>query len=289
MPLAKDILSSLGMPATDLERPRRGTNILFKTGNRFLKIYQPFFPDYESEVIAIPAMSGLPVATPRLLHHGPLGNGWSYALLSAVPGVLVEEAWTDFTGVEKIQFMADLGRLVRSVQALTPPIFPHRTDTWTEFIDKQAAKAHARHARVGLPEHLLNDVESFLALHLESVRHAPRLVLLTGEYTPENLLATKTPYGWQLSGMFDFGDAMNGHPEYDLLGPTLFYAAGNQSLQRAFFNAYYDAEYTLSVEARMRLMTLAIVHVFSDFNEQVVMPNWRAAENLTLLAQSVWP
>jgi hygromycin-B 7''-O-kinase len=49
-------------------------------------------------------------------------------------------------------------------------------------------------------------------------------VILTGEYTPFNLLHQ----GGGLSALFDFGDGLVGPREYDWLGPMCFLAAGTR-------------------------------------------------------------
>ncbi|MBK9682361.1 MAG: phosphotransferase, partial [Betaproteobacteria bacterium] len=60
-------------------------------------------------------------------------------------------------------------------------------------------------------------------------------VILTGEYTPFNLLYQ----GGKLSAMFDFGDGLVGPREYDWLGPMCFLAAGDASRLDAFFDGYH--------------------------------------------------
>jgi hygromycin-B 7''-O-kinase len=290
-PTAIGLLSHLGLPATALERPSRGSNIVFKTGDLFLKMFPPFQLDqYQSEIIGLNALSkNLPVEIPSLLQHGEMGDGWNYAIISALNGVVVEEVWPEFSYEEKMRFMAALGGLVREVQHLDVPTFQHRDASWPEFIDRQHAQVVARQSRVGMPQHLLSDVGDYVAKHVAYVREPSSYVLLTGEYTPENLMAAKTADGWKLSGMFDFGDLMTGHPEYDLLGPTMFYSPGDPHLQQAFFNAFYNTECEISDEARHRLMTLALLHLFSDFMEQLVMEKWQEAKSLEGLAIKIWP
>jgi hygromycin-B 7''-O-kinase len=58
--------------------------------------------------------------------------------------------------------------------------------------------------------------------------------MLTGEYTPMNLLVSQGGHGCHLSGMFDFGDGLIGPRESDWLGPLCFLAAGNAERCTAF-------------------------------------------------------
>jgi len=289
--IAQNVLRALGLSPAKLERPRRGSTVVFNCGDYFLKLYPGFeYDQYQSEVLTLPHLSGrLPVPTPSLIATGPLENGWNYALISRLEGEVVEDVWPEFSESEKRLFMADLGTLVRSVQSLDAIHYPDRESSWSEFIDDQQAGALARHTSRKLPEHLLQELTVYLAEHVAPVRDVLAPVLLTGEYTPDNLLAAKTKDGWRLSGMFDFGDMMMGLADYDLLGPTEFFAAGSADLQRPFFSAYYNREFAMTDDLRHRLMTLSLLHRFSNLPAQVVMSGWQEAPTFDVLAKMIWP
>ena len=108
-------------------------------------------------------------------------------------------------------------------------------------------------------------------------------VILTGEYTPFNLLHQ----GSGLSGMFDFGDGLVGPHEYDWLGPLCFLAAGDAARIDALFDGYHGRPFDRSLrEALLRLMLL---HRYSHLKAQIAMPDWQAAPDFGTLAALIWP
>lgn len=115
-------------------------------------------------------------------------------------------------------------------------------------------------------------------------------VLLTGEYTPFNLLVERDAGGWRLSGMIDFGDAMIGPRDYDFLGPSMFSCGGDPLLIAALFRGYFGKEQPMAHETRMRLMALAVLHRYAHFEVQLRIPHWRErADSFKALAELVWP
>ena len=93
-------------------------------------------------------------------------------------------------------------------------------------------------------------------------------VLLTGEYTPFNILAQRDATGRQLTGMIDFGDAMVGPRAYDFLGPSMFSCAGEPLLVAALLRGYFGETHAM--------------------NRQTRMPRERAA-SFEALAKLIWP
>jgi hygromycin-B 7''-O-kinase len=149
---------------------------------------------------------------------------------------------------------------------------------WHDFIAGQRARCHARQQRTGLPPHLLQQLESFVAGPLPS---GPP-VMLTGEYTPMNLLAEQG----RLSAMFDFGDGLVGPREYDWLGPLAFLCAGHAARAHAFFEGYGVVP---DAEARLSLLRLMLLHRYSNLKAQIAHPGWQQARSFEALAQLIWP
>lgn len=98
-----------------------------------------------------------------------------------------------------------IGRLAAEVQTLPLGPLPALAPHWADFLQGQHERCHARQQRTGLPTHLLAQLEAFLR---GPVPEGPD-VILTGEYTPFNLLHR----GRGLSAKFDFGDGPVGPRE----------------------------------------------------------------------------
>jgi hygromycin-B 7''-O-kinase len=109
--------------------------------------------------------------------------------------------------------------------------------------------------------------------------------LLTGEYTPFNLLVERRGDSWELSGMIDFGDAMVGYREYDLLGPSVFLGEGDPGLIGALLQGYGVADPAALVR---RLMVLQVLHRFSH-PSQLRVPGWERARSIEELERLIWP
>jgi hygromycin-B 7''-O-kinase len=141
-----------------------------------------------------------------------------------------------------------------------------------------------------MPDWLLDGVEALVKDRLPSVERAEERVILTGEYTPFNLLVDNESGRVRLTGMFDFGDAMVGPPEYDLLGPSLFSCAGDAELVAALFRGYHGRERRIDRATRMRLLALAVLHRYANLDFQLRISGWRErARSLEELAVLIWP
>src|ERR1700752_1852314 len=92
---------------------------------------------------------------------------------------------------------------------------------------QQIAGCRARHARLGLAQKFLDDLDDLLCDAATMIPMQSQAVILTGEYFPENLLLDVNDEDCRLAGVIDFGDVMTGWREYDLMGPSAFMAAGH--------------------------------------------------------------
>jgi hygromycin-B 7''-O-kinase len=115
-------------------------------------------------------------------------------------------------------------------------------------------------------------------------------VILTGEYIPENFLLGEAPDGWQVTGLIDFGDVMTGWGEYDLLGPSTFMAGGKPGRIRSLLRGFGYTDAQLDGALRRRLMTLFLLHRFSEPASQVRIDGWQdMARTLPALERLIWP
>jgi hygromycin-B 7''-O-kinase len=90
--------------------------------------------------------------------------------------------------------------------------------------------------------------------------------------------------------MIDLGDAMVGPREYDLLGPSLFLAAGDGALLRTLFAHARGPHWPLGPEVRRGLVALFVLHRYSKPDVQLRLSGWRdRARTLDELGQLIWP
>ncbi len=244
-----------------------------------IKLYPPFLRDHFAfEQALLPRLHGrLNLPTPALLASGE-HEGWPYLVMSQLPGQVLTHVWPALDETHKCQLLLQLGRLVAQVHALPVENMAALAPPWSDFFQQQRSRCHSRQLRTGLPARLLAQLDGFVQGPLPN---GP-MVILTGEYTPMNLLAQ----GGKLVGMYDFGDGLVGAREYDWLGPLCFLAAGYAERCAAFMDGYGAV---LDDNLRLSLMRLLLLHRYSNLPAQIACPGWQDATDFQALAAGIWP
>jgi hygromycin-B 7''-O-kinase len=258
-----------------------GTALVGLIGRELVvKVYPPFLRDhFEFEVAALARLAGrLGVPTPEMVFHGE-HDGWPYHVITQLDGEPLDRAWPALPEAGRCRVLESIGRLAAEVHALPVDGMAALAPDWGAFLAGQRARCVHRQQRTGLPAHLLAQVEAFVA---GPVPDAGPSVILTGEYTPMNLLQRQGA----LSGMFDFGDGLVGPREYDWLGPLCFLAAGHRGRCEAFFAGYGEPAFR---ERRAELMRLLLLHRYSNLPAQLAFEGWDRAPGFEALAETLWP
>ena len=244
-----------------------------------IKLYPPFLRDhFEFERAALAQIGGrLQVPTPTLQGSGEY-QGWPWLLMTQLHGEPLTAAWLGLSEAQKCALLSALGALAAQVHALPVADLRRHAPAWPDFLAAQRDRCRARQQRTGLPPHLLAQLEGFIQ---GDVPQGPD-VILTGEYTPMNLLVQQG----RLSGMFDFGDGLVGPREYDWLGPLCFLAAGHAARCEAFMAGYGAA---LDAPLRLALLRLLLLHRYSNLPAQIAHPRWQQAPTFEKLAALIWP
>jgi hygromycin-B 7''-O-kinase len=272
--------------AAPLALPEDGTALVGLAGDIVVKLYPPFLRDHcEFEAAALPRLHGrLGVPTPALIDRFE-HQGWPGHVITRLPGTPLDRAWPDLDEPTRCALLAAIGRLAAEVHGLPVQDIATLAPAWPDFIERQRAGCLRRQTRTGLPEHLLAQLEAFIAGPLPT---GPD-VILTGEYTPFNLLVAPGASGEMvLSGMFDFGDGLVGPAAYDWLGPLCFLAAGHRARREAFFSGYGLAPQDWPTQ-RLALLRLLLLHRYSALKAQMACPGWQQAANFDELAALAWP
>lgn len=277
------VLAALGEPYSSAPAvpAGEGTVLVALLGSELvLKLYPPFLRDhFEFERAMLDHLQGrLSLPTPRLVDSAEHA-GWPYLVMTQLPGTPLDRVWPTLEQHERCAVLRTIGRLAADVHALPLGPMPALAPRWADFLRGQRERCHGRQQRTGLPAHLLAQLDAFVQ---GAVPEGPD-VILTGEYTPFNLLHQ----GSGLSAMFDFGDGLIGPREYDWLGPLCFLAAGDAARVDAFFDGYHGRPFDRS--QREALLRLVLLHRYSNLKAQITVPGWQAAPDLATLAALVWP
>ena len=321
-PLVEPLAARHARPGETLTALDAGTVMVVLVGQRAVfKLYPPFLHDhfaFERAALCALAQHGLqriPVALPELLSSGVLhddaGAAWPWLLMSQLPGEVLTGHWPGLSEGQRCALLRHLGEVMAAVHGMPPavvqPLAAHAAlgGDWAAFMAQQRAGCVRRQQRTGLPPHLLEQVQSFVSGPVPMP--APgQGVMLTGEYTPMNLMvspAVATEAAPRLSGMFDFGDGLLGAPLMDALGPLAFLAAGHAARVEALLDGYgaeawhrtalawqHSAGGQAPQDWRLPALRLLLLHRYSHLPAQLAgVPGWQACRSLEDLAAWLWP
>jgi hygromycin-B 7''-O-kinase len=279
-PAVEEICSHHLIKVTSFEAFKNGSNLVaLINGETIVKIFPPFHShQFESEHRVLIRLKNieLGVEIPTLLHFGKRPDGWSYVVCNYLHGDLLEDRWESLTQTQKSTILQEIGSLMKRVHLLElgdlRHVNPRWSPEWNPHVEQMVSACLDRHEELKAPEWLIRDLPALLNAHKEELK-GPKLVLLTGEYTPFNLLITPVHANPKLKGMFDFADCMIGRAESDLIGPCMFLGEGNQTLLNSFYRGYGITPPTL--EFAEILMAHALTHRYSNFDLQLRISEWK--------------
>lgn len=270
-----------------------GSNLVAAVDDRWIvKIFPPFHRhQWESERRVLAHLRGdtLPLKVPRLIAEGTRDDGWPFVIMDKLPGLALITCWNEVGTQDRARVVEQIGATMAAVHRLPLGELASLPPDWPSFLRDQKATCRKRHTALGVPRWFENGLDG-LVREWAPENEAGDRVLLTGEYTPFNLLVERDAMGWQLTGMIDFGDAMVGPRDYDFLGPSMFSCGGDPLLITALLRGYFGEARPMTLQTRMRFMALAALHRYANFSVQLCIPNWpERADSFEALAELVWP
>ena len=88
--------------------------------------------------------------------------------------------------------------------------------------------------------------------------------LLHTELTDAVWVVEQTDSDWEVTGIYDFADAMVGDGGYDMAGPPLFLGRGEPALHRAFIQGAGLSPAAVDVAWRRRSLLYLLLHPYSN-------------------------
>lgn len=289
--IAKTIIHQHLLPEAPLLLFSEGTNIVFEyDDNKVIKIFPPFHrKQFNSEFLVLKHLQGkLSVKTPIIEYHGEIMD-WPYIIMTKLEGTLLETLWEKMDYHNKMIIIRELGMLIQEVHALPIEGLEEIDCQWKQFINTQINHCVEQHQSTMLHAFLLQQIPAYLELVKEDLLKIKKPVILTGEYTPMNFLVKSISGVWHIEGLIDFGDAMLGAPEYDLLGPGAFLIQGDKELLREFLISYGYSPSMLTTTLSHKLTALMLLHQYSNLNVQVRVKDWKSkVHSINDLENLVW-
>jgi hygromycin-B 7''-O-kinase len=210
--------------------------------------------------------------------------------MTRMKGVSDKEAWVWLPEDQRESVLAQVGEIIAEVQRVPVGDLSWLQPQSEQFIPKQIEGCRARHECLGLPQRYLDGLDNFLRDAATLIPVNVVTVILTGEYNPENLFLEEHSGHWRLAALIDFGDVMTGWGEYDLLGPSTFAAGGMPGRVRSLQRGYGYSKASADSRLRRRLMTLLLLHRFSNLAVQIRIEGWQQkAAGLDELERLLWP
>jgi hygromycin-B 7''-O-kinase len=292
LPVALDIARSHGLPHADPQIFSTGTNLVVGLDDSLiLKIFPPLLRgQFVSERMALAQLRGhLGVPIPEIVLEGER-DGWPYLVITRLSGILGTQAWPVLPEDQKERVLGEIGETIAEVQRVPVGEFCRIEPRWDRFIAQQLEGCRARHVRLGLPPKFLDGLDDILREAATLIPLDAPPVILTGEYIPENFLLNSEGGNWRLSGLIDFGDAMTGWGEYDLLGPSAFMTTGMPRRVRSLFSGFGYCKADIDFTMKRRLMALMLLHRASDPVSHICIEGWQQkAADLFELQELLWP
>lgn len=279
--LIKIIIDKYNLSVDDITPFSEGTNIIYHFGDKVIKLF-PYFhhEQFIAECLVLNHIEGkLTLDTPKIYHTGDIQSEWFYIIMSKIEGVILEEVWPVMSHENRLTIIQELGVLIKQVHQLPVENLAEINCSWKDFIDNQISSCIENHREKHLPYNLIQQIPAYIEQVKSGLYEDKHVVLLTGEYTPMNILVTKTTDTWHITGLVDFGDAMLGNYEYDLLGPAAFLIQGDEKLLRSFLCSYGYSPDQLNTKLSHKLTALMLLHKYSNLDIQVRIKDWKNRVN----------
>jgi hygromycin-B 7''-O-kinase len=187
------------------------------------------------------------IPTPTLFGDGLLFEQavdwpWPYLIIEFVPSVSIGEVYEAVRPDDLIQVARDLGVIVRRLHQLpladTPPHLP----TWQRyhaFLQELTQTCYARHREWGgLPEHLLERLDSYLLPPDQLIDFTARPHLIHADITADHILGRLEGDRWTTLALIDYGDAIVANLTYELIALHMDLFRCNKTLLHAFLDSY---------------------------------------------------
>ena len=244
-------------------RFRSGTAVAYRLSDHVLKLYPPFAArDAAIETHVLAQLAGAEeLPTPRPIDHGRQ-DGWAYLLMTHVPGVPIEQAWSERPRSEQRALARQAGSIARALHAQPVSALPRADGDFAEFRRACRQRADSYHVARGFPAARAAELSDFLSdLDREPELDLPHVLLHT-ELGPGHLLVQDG----QIRGLIDFGEARLGPPEYDFAAVGLFVTRGERASFAAFLDAYGVPQERRGMALIRRLMRHALLHEYGHLS-----------------------
>ncbi len=268
----------------------RGSHIVYRVGNCWIKIMAPLFAkDMAFEIAGLKSIEGrLRVATPQILGQGEIED-WPYIILSHVEGERIGDVWSTFNAEEKCSMARQIAATTLELQACAVDSVVRERGNWREFIKSRLKNLEDHHRTKNLDPLWLSKLAGFIGQFDEGEFIGSREVFLHADLTWDHFLVSRENGLPVLSGVIDLADCRGGHPEYDIPASAVFIFKNDPSSLREYLIGLGYQEHELNQRFSEKLMAWTCLHFYSDLKNYFAneMPKQEPGD-FSALAQNVF-
>jgi hygromycin-B 7''-O-kinase len=212
--------------------------------------------------------------TPTLIASGRLFDPskswpWPYLVFKYLPGVSIGEVYIHVNMEDRIKIAREMGEWVCRLHALPLPAGGQFTLSWRNyrvFLNKQHASCVVNHRQWGsLPLKWINQIEAYLLPVNELLDESQLLHLIHADLTADHLLGRIVNGGWESLGVIDFGDAMIGTLEYELVALQMDLFRGDRRMLNVFLKTLLRWRNLLPLFGEKRINSIFRLKVQPEF------------------------
>lgn len=257
-PAIAEIAQSHGLPTEHLQRCPTGSAIVYRCAGRILKLFAPFWPEEsERERLGLSRCAALDIPVPMLYGEGQY-QGWDYLILEELPGISLGEVWADLAVPQQQALLTQAADIMQALHGLTVPHDSALEPVWPDFVQQQMQHFAVQQQEKGLSDAWIRPLVQELETHAPSLLETSP-VLLHSDLTDDHFLVQAQDGHWQITGLIDFGDLMQGHFLYEFGAPLVFYTRGKPALRRHFVQQY---GLPLNTQTEDQLFAALLLHRF---------------------------
>jgi hypothetical protein len=244
-------------------------------------------------ICAVVVQDHRPFPIPSLLAHGEiksvLNTPWYYLIFECIPGISIGQVLEDISYPQKLQLASWLGKAVRSLHQTTitqecVSVLPQQS----EILANNRLNCVSRHQEwQSLPKHLIFQIEPYLSSNdFLWTKNIP-IHIIHADLTRDHLLGSINPDGWFTNAIIDFGDAMLGGLDYELIALYFDLFQGDKSLLAAFLDSY-GIDINSRKELSLRAMRATLLFNFDILQCLPVIRPEKSWSTLEALALDLW-
>ncbi len=261
-----------------------GSAPVFLTERWAIKLVPPQWQrELEAELIATERVHGkLTARTASVRARGAI-DAWSYAVFERLDGTSLRDARDALSDSDRQSIAAQLGEALRSLHAVSTDGLDLLHVDWDAFAIERVRLAPTFQAKHGLSRPALDS----LAPLFERARPLvvdDRRALLHADLHHEHILLAQQNGRWKLHALLDFGDAVVGHPEYELVTPVFLAVGPHRDALLALFSAM---GFRCDERSAARLTAWSAMHKFNALSR--FLPRDHGADALSILRETYWP